>query len=516
MLMLFVLLNLPLFSQVLNQHQQVVDEDIVFRIKQLGEFIDRFNYEKDFFNLPINDSFSQLIKRDEYVRLLFNMEDAYLGLNCIDAYNDYEDLVSSFINEVVSNDLKLNLCSEKIFVKVTAEVEHENSTKQIIITLKKECSDGHTSSWKIAGVDFAPFRIPKSATYISIPPSSNETSFIDLNRIINSNLYLLPDHVKEINYDQVSVFYYAVSKNQITLKHIEDLQYFILDFKPWVIKIRENNTGNYNTGWLIDDLFYLSQNEIYEFLRDSLFISYPSLLINDLNETKEDQSFSLRSFCPPIKSHGPLKSSTAWSVAYYTMGIYNAIRTKNDSGESLPTNGFSPYYLHKKLTSQNQTIDCSDDDIDLNEALYFTKHYGLIGLDESSNICISLVKNFDYSNIKKTFLEDYVIINPSFSSIEYVSDIIRAILLKNMPVIATIRSDKEFLKLNEPVWIPSENEDNLNIVNTITVIGFNDEKYGGSFEIVFNRGKNWGADGFCYIRYVDFNNVIVDAYELFF
>jgi hypothetical protein len=46
------------------------------------------------------------------------------------------------------------------------------------------------------------------------------------------------------------------------------------------------------------------------------------------------------------------------------------------------------------------------------------------------------------------------------------------------------------------------------------VIGYDDEKYGGSFEIVNSWGTNWGNDGFIWVRYADFATYSKYAFEM--
>jgi hypothetical protein len=46
------------------------------------------------------------------------------------------------------------------------------------------------------------------------------------------------------------------------------------------------------------------------------------------------------------------------------------------------------------------------------------------------------------------------------------------------------------------------------------VVGYDDNKYGGSFEVQNSWGTNWGNNGYIWIRYQDFARFVDEAYEI--
>jgi hypothetical protein len=46
------------------------------------------------------------------------------------------------------------------------------------------------------------------------------------------------------------------------------------------------------------------------------------------------------------------------------------------------------------------------------------------------------------------------------------------------------------------------------------VVGYDDGKYGGAFEIQNSWGTDWGNDGYIWIKYQDFANWVREAYEI--
>ncbi|WP_337867025.1 C1 family peptidase [Ignavibacterium sp.] len=50
--------------------------------------------------------------------------------------------------------------------------------------------------------------------------------------------------------------------------------------------------------------------------------------------------------------------------------------------------------------------------------------------------------------------------------------------------------------------------------HALVVIGYDDIKFGGSFEVMNSWGTNWGSDGYCWIRYKDFEHFVYYGYDL--
>jgi hypothetical protein len=51
--------------------------------------------------------------------------------------------------------------------------------------------------------------------------------------------------------------------------------------------------------------------------------------------------------------------------------------------------------------------------------------------------------------------------------------------------------------------------------HALCVIGYDDNKYGGAFEVINSWGSRWGNDGFIWIRYNDFTQFTKYAFEVF-
>jgi hypothetical protein len=64
------------------------------------------------------------------------------------------------------------------------------------------------------------------------------------------------------------------------------------------------------------------------------------------------------------------------------------------------------------------------------------------------------------------------------------------------------------------VWRPYENPNIKHYGHAMVVVGYDDDKHGGAFEVQNSWGTNWGNDGYIWITYNDFARFVDQAYEI--
>jgi hypothetical protein len=75
-----------------------------------------------------------------------------------------------------------------------------------------------------------------------------------------------------------------------------------------------------------------------------------------------------------------------------------------------------------------------------------------------------------------------------------------------MPIYPTFRTAKE-------VWQPSRHENSTG-GHAMCVVGYDNNKYGGAFEIQNSWGTEWGNNGYIWVKYEDFAEFVYEAYEI--
>jgi len=69
-------------------------------------------------------------------------------------------------------------------------------------------------------------------------------------------------------------------------------------------------------------------------------------------------------------------------------------------------------------------------------------------------------------------------------------------------------------QLAEEVWRPTESPYRVYGGHAMCVVGYDDNKYGGAFEIQNSWGTDWGNEGYIWITYSDFAKFVDEAYEI--
>lgn len=91
-------------------------------------------------------------------------------------------------------------------------------------------------------------------------------------------------------------------------------------------------------------------------------------------------------------------------------------------------------------------------------------------------------------------------------------------LAKDVPVVIGMMVGGSFMQqmMGQDVWHPTEEDYNMMGFggHAICVIGYDDRKEGGAFEIMNSWGKDWGNNGVAFVLYKDFKHFVREAYGL--
>ncbi|MEP7317643.1 MAG: C1 family peptidase, partial [Panacibacter sp.] len=91
-------------------------------------------------------------------------------------------------------------------------------------------------------------------------------------------------------------------------------------------------------------------------------------------------------------------------------------------------------------------------------------------------------------------------------------------LAKDVPVVIGMMVGGSFMQdmMGQPVWHPSDEDYNMMGFggHAMCVIGYDDRKEGGVFQILNSWGPQWGQNGVGYVRYTDFKHFVREVYGL--
>ena len=221
---------------------------------------------------------------------------------------------------------------------------------------------------------------------------------------------------------------------------------------------------------------------------------------------------SLKEFCPPPGNQLGYATSVGWALGWSGKTILYA---KNNGlrGNDIKHHVFAPAYIYQKALPKGEQAEC-ESGISLEDGLRALKRNGTPKFTDHLHYCIAPVSEEVEAKAKEHSIDDYAkLFNLNDDPDEKVNAV-KVSINEGYPVIAGVVATRSFEHARE-FWQPTESPESSHIGQAVCIIGYDDSKYGGAFEILNSWGKEWGNNGFMWIRYDDFNDYVKYAYELF-
>ncbi|MDA9666441.1 hypothetical protein N9T48_00085 [bacterium] len=264
-----------------------------------------------------------------------------------------------------------------------------------------------------------------------------------------------------------------------------------------------------------------SQGIIFDKVRYITNDSWPE---DDLGFSSSTSSkYSLRKFTPIPKTQIG-QSCVGWSTAYSAMSTkYNIMFDITDPNEKY-IHSFDPNYIYSLIATEFD-YDC-DTGTYIFDALEYMENFGCKKLFFPSYTDCNSVIDKKSKEFGKPFK-----INKGLSpgdwfekmSITEKTNEIKHLISSENPVIIGADFTNSIYSVEDSggvdsggLWPYNDNEEFLG-GHAMCIIGYDDNKFGGSFEVMNSWGSNYGDNGFIWIRYNDLFKVnkefyIIDAF----
>ncbi len=217
---------------------------------------------------------------------------------------------------------------------------------------------------------------------------------------------------------------------------------------------------------------------------------------------------SLRSYAPKPGSQGTTGTCVAWATAYGARTISAAISRGWTDRDSITARAFSPSFVYNQIRSRP---GCSHGTA-IDEALSLLKSQGVVSISQAPFDCDLQVDEQMVASAEPNVILDYRRLF-SVAETERVGPV-RDALAARRPVVIGMRVPPSFGQLKGEVWQPLESERGKGGGHAMTVVGYDDDRYGGAFEIMNSWGTWWADDGFVWVPYSAFNDFVKYAFEV--
>jgi hypothetical protein len=224
---------------------------MVLQVKQLDEFVNRFNYKQDFYGNKIIPQFTQQFPRDKYISLLFNNQDKRIFQNSA----EYFGMIDHFIKDVTKGDGQyIAKYSTQTYAVAQCMLIYKGKKVKATLILNREVTKSY-AKWVIRKVDATFLNLSqKGEATGSLPPNSHETDFISLKKALDKKNNFSSIVQKQFVYNQLSTFLYLISTGELKFEYVEKTKYLVLDIPNWAIAVQEYKRDSENSGWLISNI----------------------------------------------------------------------------------------------------------------------------------------------------------------------------------------------------------------------------------------------------------------------
>jgi len=223
---------------------------------------------------------------------------------------------------------------------------------------------------------------------------------------------------------------------------------------------------------------------------------------------------SLKAFAPTPGNQGSQGSCVGWASAYAARTLAEARRFKVGDRKAINQTSFSPAFVYNQI----RVAGCGDGSLPWR------------ALDLMTEIGVPLLKDFPYTDsdcsrepqqrdlerASHYKIKGYQRLFSSQSQAKHVGA--RRALANGNPAVIGMMVSENFMRSKGVYESTADDLEELRAGtlggHAMAVIGYDDTKFGGAFELINSWGADWGDGGFVWVTYDDFNTFVLEGYEM--
>lgn len=234
-------------------------------------------------------------------------------------------------------------------------------------------------------------------------------------------------------------------------------------------------------------------------------------LEDDAGKNPLPEAVSLLRFAPDRSNQGQQGSCVAWSCAYASQTILTAAAT----GQNPNQIKFSPSYLYNQIR-----LDGCQGSY-LQRAMEAMQKNGGVPLSQypyNDQDCEREPTSSDVQAGRQNIIHGFTRLTDGDNTEAISVRAIKEHLAKDAPVAIGMMVGQSFMQdmMGQELWQPSGMDASQTGMggHAMSVIGYDDRKFGGAFQIMNSWGPEWGKNGVAWVRYGDFKNYVREAYGI--
>lgn len=220
----------------------------------------------------------------------------------------------------------------------------------------------------------------------------------------------------------------------------------------------------------------------------------------------------LTPYCPEVRHQGYIFSCVGWATGYGALSIQRAILNNCTDQAVITRNAHSALFLYNQI----KTEDCRRGSR-ISDAFTFLMNKGdclARQFDYDVNNCEQMPDSAVAAQARRFAIQDFLTLFGTGESPETKVQRVKIVLSKNKPVVVGMLVLRNFYELkNAQYWHPALGNTTPAGGHALVVVGYDDRK--GAFRLMNSWGKNWGDQGFIWVKYKDFGDFCKYAYTLY-
>lgn len=236
----------------------------------------------------------------------------------------------------------------------------------------------------------------------------------------------------------------------------------------------------------------------------------PRLVTRDY--TSLPSRYSLMQYTPVPRSQGQYGTCTSWATTYAARTICEAVNNGWLDRNIINREAFGPLFIYHLIRLDNNSTSCERGTY-IDQALRTLIDKGAPKYSDFDDLCVSSIPSAIYTKAAAHKLDDFwTIFNPNYSTERKIQTTKKS-LSQGHPVVICMQVPTSFCRSHgKDLWTKTES-----VIDggwhAMCVIGYDDNKYGGAFQIMNSWGTAWGNQGFIWVKYKDFADHVSHAYE---
>ncbi|MDR2798117.1 MAG: hypothetical protein LBB80_07215 [Treponema sp.] len=229
------------------------------------------------------------------------------------------------------------------------------------------------------------------------------------------------------------------------------------------------------------------------------------------------QAASLKQYAPQPGDQGNYGTCTAWSSVYAARTILESVALNRRDPLANTANVFSPNFVYKNMFVYNNQPDdpAGQRGAPVAWALSFMRDKGPVKmLDIEKRTPFPRISLSVFTNSRTYPIAEYATLFRSNTRDPGVKvQGVKKSIAESKPVIIAMNCPPSFNRARD-VWRPPEDSGTNYGGHALCIIGYDDTKYNGAFEIQNSWGESWGNRGFIWIPYDVFADFVREAYSI--